>query len=345
MFMIDKVFQVGGKNVELITIKNKGNMEVKLLNYGAAIVELLVPDRNDIAENIVLTYQNLEDYIVNTPYFGATLGRTSGRIAGGKFCLDKQLYTLNTNFGVNHCHGGVRGYSHQIWSYEVIETDKETAVEFSYESYDGEENYPGQLQVKVLYTLLEDNILTIEYKAKTDKKTLCNLTNHSYFNLSGHYKRPITEQFIRIASASYLELDNKLIPTGKRIDVKGTPMEFNKRKLVGKDIDNHYEQLKIANGYDHPWLLEDSADQIEMYDAGSGRKMTISTTYPTVVVYSFNFPNSERLKSGKTAQKHDGICFETQYEPNGINTEGFNKSVLQPGESYYERTAFKFSIE
>jgi aldose 1-epimerase len=345
MFVIDKVFEVDGKDVELITIKNKSNIEVKLLNYGAAIVELLVPDRNHIVENVVLTYQNLEDYTVNAPYFGATLGRTSGRIAEGKFCLDEQLYTLNINFGVNHCHGGIRGYSHQIWSYEVLETDQETAVEFSYESYDGEENYPGQLRVKVLYTLLENNMLAIEYKAETDKKTLCNLTNHSYFNLSGNYKRGITDQFIKIASASFLELDNNFIPTGKLIDVKGTPMDFNKRKLVGKDINSHYEQLKIANGYDHPWLLEGSANQVEMYDAESGRKMTISTTYPAVVVYSFNFPDSERLKSGKTAQKHDGICFETQYEPNGINTEGLNKSILQPGESYYERTEYKFSIE
>lgn len=345
MYTIKKAFNIEDKIVELITLTNKNNMEVSLLSYGAAIVELLVPDRQNALENVVLTYQNMEDYIENPPYFGAVLGRTSGRIAGGYFYLDEQLYKLNINMGVNNCHGGVKGFSHQIWSYNIRETDKEVSVEFKYRSQDGEENYPGELAAAIVYTLSEDNTLTIEYKAETNRKTLCNLTNHSYFNLSGDYKRRVTEQYVAIASNCFLELDNNLIPTGKLIDVKDTPMDFTKRKLVGKDINTNHEQLKIGNGYDHPWLLENIQNQIEMYDAESGRKMTITTTYPCVVVYSFNYPNSEKLKNGKISQKHDGICFETQYEPNGINIEGFNKSVLQPGEQYYEKTEYKFSVE
>lgn len=344
MYSINEAFELEGRSVELITLRNGNNMEVKLLNYGAAIVELSVPDNNNAIENIVLTYQNIEDYIQNTPYFGVTLGRTSGRIKGGEFSLDGQLYTLNKNFGVNHGHGGPRGFSYQVWSYSIQETKAGTVVEFEYKSPHGEEGYPGELHAKVIYTLLEENTLIIEYSGETNKTTLCNLTNHSYFNLSGNYKRKITEQYARIASDKYLELDNNLIPTGKRIDVKNTPMDFNQSKLIGKDIGADYGQLKITNGYDHTWLLEGKAEQIELYDPVSGRKMSVTTTCPSVVVYSFNYPNNECLKADKIAQKHDGICFETQYEPNGINSEGLHKAILKPGEKYYEKTVFKFSV-
>jgi aldose 1-epimerase len=345
VFIINKAFEIEGQSVELITITNDSNMEVKLLSYGAAIVELLVPDRDNVAENVVLAYQNLEDYIQNSPYFGVTLGRTSGRIREGLFYMDEKIYKLDKNFGVNHGHGGVKGFSHRIWSYNIKEADNGIAVEFKYKSPDGEEGYPGELDTKVVYTLRHDNTLIITYEAETDKKTLCNLTNHSYFNLSGNYKSKITEQFLRINSKSFLELDNTLIPTGKQIQVKDTPMDFSSRKLIGKDIKQDYEQLKVGNGYDHPWLLEGKKDHVEMYDSRSGRKMTITSTCPSVVVYSFNFPNDEKLKYGKTAEKHDGICFETQNEPDGINSEHFNKSVLQPGEKYYEKTEFRFSVE
>jgi aldose 1-epimerase len=345
MFIISKAFDVEGKSAELITLKNMNNMEVKLLSYGAAIVELLVPDRDNKAENVVLTYQDIEDYIQNPPYFGVTLGRTSGRIAAGEFNLDGHLYKLNKNFGANHGHGGAKGFSHRLWSYSIKEADNGASIEFSYKSPDGEENYPGELDVKVIYTLRQDNSLTIEYEAESDKRTLCNLTNHSYFNLSGNYKRKTTDQSLRIASRSFLELDSNLIPTGRPIDVKDTPMDFSQRKLIGRDIEKDYEQLKIGNGYDHPWLLEGKTNQIEMYDNISGRKMNITTTYPSVVIYSFNYPSKENLKYGRAAQKHDGICFETQYEPDGINSENFNRSILQPGSKYYQKTEFKFSVE
>mgnify|MGYP000748216060 CR=1 FL=1 len=345
MFHIEKAFDVEGQSVELITITNNNNMEVKLLSYGGAMVELLVPDKENAAENIMLTYQNLEDYIENPAYFGVTVGRTSGRIRSGEFDLNGKPYKLTKNFGVNHCHGGAEGFSYRVWSYNIIEADQGTSVEFKYHSADGEESYPGNLDAKVTYTLQQDNVLTIEYKAETDKETLCNLTNHSHFNLSGNYKRNVTEQYMRITSKGFLELNNNLIPTGKVIDVKNTPMDFNLRKLIGRDIEKDYEQLKIGNGYDHPWLLEGKLNQIEMYDSVSGRKMNITTTYPSVVIYSFNYPNNESLKGGKTAEKHDGICFETQFEPDGINSERFSRSILKPGKVYYEKTEYRFSIE
>ena len=345
MYDVKKAFDVDGQSAELITITNNNNMEVKLLSYGGAIVELLVPDKENIAENIILAYQNLEDYIENPTYFGVIVGRTSGRIGSGEFNLGGKPYKLNKNFGVNHCHGGAKGFSYQVWSYNIIEADQGISVEFKYKSPEGEENYPGNLNARVTYTLQQDNTLTIEYKAETDRVTLCNLTNHSHFNLSGNYKRNVTEQEMRIASVSFLELNNNLIPTGNIIDVKDTPMDFNQRKLIGRDIEEAYEQLKITNGYDHPWLLESKTNQIEMYDSKSGRKMNITTTYPCVVVYSFNYPNNEDMKCGKTAKKHDGICFETQFEPDGINSTHFNKSILQPGRAYYEKTEYRFSVE
>lgn len=342
MYWIEKVFNKDDKEAELVTIKNKNDMEVKLLNYGATIVEMLVPDRDGNVENIVLTYENIEDYIENQPYFGATVGRTSGRIANGKFILDGKVYELNKNYGINQGHGGQKGFSFRFWDYKIVEKESETVVEFAYLSKDMEENYPGNLNVKVIYTLTSSNEFIIEYEATTDKRTICNLTNHSYFNLSGNYKRKITEQYLKVKASNYLELNGNQIPTGRLINVENTPMNFKEYKLIGRDIDSDYEQLSMVNGYDHTWVLDEGEDQIEMYDELSGRKMIITTTYPSVVIYSYNFPNNEKLKYGRIGSKYDGICFETQYEPDGINNANLNSAVLDAGEKYYERTVFKF---
>lgn len=344
MYSIESAFNVDGKEVEAIIIRNNRNMEVKLLSYGATLVELLVPDRSGNVENVVLTHGDINNYILNSSYFGATVGRTSGRIDKGKFVLDGKVYNLNKNYGVNQGHGGNKGFSFRVWDYSVSEKDNETAVQFTYYSKDMEENYPGNLMVKVTYTLSSNNELVIEYEGVTDKKTLCNLTNHAYFNLSGNYKRKVTEQYLKIKSKAYLELNQNQIPTGKFIKVKATPMEFNEFKLIGRDIEENYIQLNMTKGYDHTWILSGKNNQIEMVDKLSGRKMTISTTYPSVVVYSFNFPNNERLKQGKIGSKYDGICFETQYEPDGINNEGLNSGILDVGKKYYEKTEYKFSI-
>jgi aldose 1-epimerase len=336
--------RITDRDAALICLRNSNNIELKLMNYGASIVELLAPDREGSVENIVLTFENIKDYIKNNPYFGAVVGRTSGRIGGGSFKLSGKQYLLNRNAGINHIHGGPEGFSFRMWDYSIVEEKDKAMVEFTYVSKDMEEGYPGNLEAKVIYTLTEGNELIIEYQARSDRDTLCNLTNHSYFNLSGNYKRKVTEQYLTIKSDYFLEIDKTLVPTGKLLEVKGTPMNFNKRKLIGKDIESDYEQLRIAGGYDHPWLLSGQEAQVELYDEQSGRKMTVSTTYPCVVVYTYNSANNERLKYGKAGSRHDGICFETQYEPDGINHEGMNQAILYAGRSYNERTVFKLEV-
>ncbi|MGE5633165.1 MAG: aldose epimerase family protein [Caulobacteraceae bacterium] len=337
------VFDVDGKEVYLITLKNKNGIEVKLLNYGAAVVELLVPDREGNAENVVLTYENIEDYIKNPPYIGAVLGRTAGRIADGEFTLDGQKYQLNRNFVVSQCHGGDKGFSFKVWNYRLLEGKAKTGVEFTYLSKDMEEGYPGNLEAKVTYTLTENNELSIEYEAISDKNTLCNLTNHTYFNLSGSYKRKVTEQYLRVKAENFLESDKNLIPTGKLIKVDNTPMDFRESKLIGRDIESDYEAVRAANGYDCVLMLKDEKSQIELYDELSGRKMTVGTTYPCAVIYTYNFANGEKLKYGKTGSKYDGICFETQYEPDGINHDNFNSAILTAGSKYCHKTVFSFT--
>lgn len=336
--------RIEDKDVDLITLSNRNNVQLKLMNYGASITELLTPDRKGNLENIVLTYENTEDYIKNPPYFGVTVGRTSGRIGGGSFKLDSKHYELNRNTGSNHIHGGPAGFSFRIWDYRIIEKENSAGVEFTYFSKDMEEGYPGNLEAKIIYTLTDNNELIIEYQARSSRNTLCNLTNHSYFNLSGNYKRKITEQYLKIKSNSFLETDDNLVPTGKLLDVKNTPMDFNISKLIGRDIDSDYKPLKQAGGYDHPWLLSPGEAQVELYDEPSGRKMTINTTYPCVVVYTYNSANNEKLKYDKAGSKYDGICFETQYEPDGINHEKLNSAILSAGSSYNERTVFKLEV-
>lgn len=344
MIELSHGFHIGNQEAKEITLRNREGMIVKLLNYGAAILEILVPDKDGQCENIVLTHEYMEDYIKNPSYFGVTVGRTSGRIAQGMFTLDGERYFLEKNFGIHHGHGGRRGFSHRLWDYFIEEEGGSSRVIFQYESRDMEEGYPGNLKGEVTYTLMAKNELLIEYGAISDKNTLCNLTNHSYFNLSGDNKRKITDQILCIRSKSFLELDENLIPTGKSIPVQNTPMDFREPKKIGEVIACTHEQLKRAGGYDHPWLLEDRENQIEMIDRNSGRKLSISTTYPSVVIYSYNFPNQERLKSGRRGSKFDGICFETQYEPDGIHHRSFHSAVLNPGKAYYEKTLLKFSI-
>ncbi len=343
MILKEETLDLKGKRIKEITIENRQHMVVKLLNYGAAIVELLVPDRQGKVENVVLTHENIEDYLSNPSCFGVTIGRTSGRIANGSFSLDGKEYILVKNFGLNHGHGGLENFSHQVWDYRIEEKEACTTVHFLYTSKDMEEGYPGNLVVKVSYTLTEDSELLVEYEGFTDKKTLCNLTNHSYFNLSGNCQRKITEQKLQLQSNHFLELNENQVPTGRLIDVDHTPMDFRQLKLIGKDIGCDDIQLRRTNGYDHPWMLEGEKNQIEMIDEISGRKMTLSTTYPSVVIYSYNYSNQEKLKGGKIGSKYDGICFETQYEPDGINHEHLHKGILDVGERYYHKTVFKFS--
>lgn len=343
MIFREETIETEGRSIKAITIENSQNMLVKLLNYGAAIVELLVPDRHGRVENVVLTYEKAADYFNNPSFFGVTIGRTSGRIADGSFCLDGKKHVLEKNFGANHGHGGPKSFSHQVWDYLIDEKEDYITVSFLYTSRDMEEGYPGNLRVKASYTLTEANELFMEYEAFTDQRTLCNLTNHSYFNLSGNCKRKVTEQKLQVLSNYFLELNEKQVPTGRLLEVADTPMDFRQLKLIGEDIDSDYIQLRRTDGYDHPWLLQEQDNQIVMLDEVSGRKMSISTTYPSVVIYSYNRPNQDRLTEGKIGSKYDGICFETQFEPDGINHEHLHKGILDIGERYYHKTIFEFS--
>lgn len=344
MYCVSNVMRVEDKNVALITIENRNNIQLKLLSYGAVIVELLAPDREGNLENIVLTYRDIEDYTKNKPHFGAIIGRTSGRIGGAGFEIAGEKYQLSQNNGLNNLHGGPGGFTHRIWDYTIEEEADRAWVEFSYFSRDMEEGYPGNITVKVRYILTDENELIIEYNAETDRDTLCNLTNHSYFNLSGNYKRKVSQQYLKLKSDHYLETDSDLIPTGKLLKVKDTPMDFNEGKLIGRDIEADFPPLVNAKGYDCPWMLSDDSEQIELYDEKSGRKMTVSTTYPCVVIYTYNFADNEKLEYGKLGSKCDGICFETQYEPDGINHQGMHTAVLKAGSSYNERTVFKLEV-
>ncbi len=344
MYCIRNIIRLEDKDVCLITVSNKNNIQLKLLNYGAVMMELIAPDREGNLENIILTYEDPMDYIKNKPYFGATIGRTAGRIGGAGFTLSGEEYRLEKNDGSNQLHGGRSGFSFKLWDYKVVEEENRSSVEFTYLSKDMEEGYPGNLTARVIYTLTDDNELIIEYQAVSDRDTLCNLTNHSYFNLSGNYKRKVFEQCLTMKSDHFLETDKNLVPTGKLIEVRDTPMGFNTRKLIGRDMGEDYQPLKAANGYDCPWMLSGSSEQIELYDEKSGRRMTISTTYPCAVVYTYNFADNERLMYGKAGSKGDGICFETQYEPDGINHPGMHRAILKAGDGYNEKTVFRFAV-
>lgn len=345
---VEKTSSINGQDISIIYLENDNNISLRLMNYGAAILELLVPDKNGRAENVVLAYENIEDYCKCSTYFGMICGRTSGRIANGKFTLDGVEYMLNKNEkGITNLHGGFEGFSFKRWNYKILKNENEAAVSFSTSSPDMEEGYPGNVQVEVVYTLNNENKLKLEYRGRTDKPTLLNMTNHSYFNLSGNYKRLITDEELFINGDRYVELDDNMIGTAVK-SVKGTPMDFTAPKLIGRDINSSCLKNHPANGYDHPWLLNSTdinKSAVVLQDKASGRVMRIYTTYPSVVVYTYNYPKGELLKGGFTGEMHHAVCLETQYDPNGINYPGLNDGILRPGDEYNEKTIFKFSIE
>lgn len=346
--LVEKTSSINGKDVSIILLQNDNNFSVRLMNYGAAILELLVPDRNGRVENVVLSYENMEDYNKCSTYFGMICGRTSGRIANGQFVLDGTKYTLNKNEkGTTTLHGGFEGFSFKNWNYKTFQNENEVGVSFFTSSPDMEEGYPGNVQVEVVYTLNNKNELALEYKGVTDKATLLNMTNHSYFNLSGNYNKPITEEALFIDADRFIELDENLIGIDVK-SVKGTPMDFTEAKLIGQDINSPYLKNHAANGYDHPWLLNGrdvKRPGVILSDKSSGRVLKLYTTYPSVVVYTYNYPKNELLKGGATGNIHHAICLETQYDPNGINYIGLNDGILRPDQEYNEKTIFKFSIE
>ncbi len=340
-----------GQEITLYTMKNSQGMEVSVTNLGACIVSILVPDRDGVLADVVLGYEDAAGYEVNKPHFGGFIGRVGNRIGDATFTLDGVQYELEKNNGRNSLHGGLKGYEKYVYEAEISEEEDEGMVEFSRLSPHMEQGFPGNLDVSCSYTLTEENELLIEYFAVSDRDTLCNLTNHSYFNLAGHNSGNVLEQEVWINADAYTATTDDLIPTGELVDVTGTPMDFRVRKPIGRDIEEDYLALHQGNGYDQNFCvnLSESPDMskvAELYDPKSGRKMEVFSSLPGLQFYSGNGLNEQyHCKDGAVYEKRDGVCFETQYYPNACNIESFEGCILKKGEEYDQATIYKFSVE
>jgi len=338
-----------GQEVVIYALKNQKGMEVNIMTYGGIITSLKVPNKAGVSEEVVIGFDNLEQYTKDNPYFGALIGRFGNRIAKGKFTLDGKEYSLAINNPPNALHGGPEGFHRVIWTAEEATAGDVATLKLKYLSKDMEEGYPGNLTVFVTYTLKNDNSLDVLYEATTDKKTVVNLTQHSYFNLSGDFKKPILDHEITIDADQLVPVAATLIPTGKLTDVTNTPFDFRKPKAVGKEIEARGEQLKNGLGYDHCWVLnnQDKGDRFaaSAYDAGSGRFLEVFTDQPGIQFYSGNFLDGTLpMRNGGTYARRTGFCLETQHYPDSPNQKDFPTTVLNPGENYKTKTTFKFSV-
>ena len=336
-----------GKSVERYTLSNPSGMRVQIITFGGIITTIEVPDKNGEIQDVALGFKTLKDYEKSSPYFGALIGRFGNRIANGKFNLDGKQYSLVQNNGENHLHGGTKGFDKVIWTAEPQVINDLAQLKLSYVSKDMEEGYPGNLNVEVLYTLTTENTLEVEYKASTDKKTIINLTQHTYFNLSGDID--ILDHELMLNADAYLPVDKNLIPLGKLESVDDTPFNFKTSKIIGRDIENQHEQLKRGMGYDHCWVLNEANTGLRsaavLYHPVSGRQMEVLTDQPGIQFYSGNFldgtlsmKNSESFYGPRS-----GLCLETKHFPDSPNQPNFPSVVLNPREDFYSKTVFKFS--
>jgi len=330
-----------GAAVSLYTLTNDKGMRVKLTNYGAITVSVEVPDKNGKVADVTLGYDTLDGWLKSTSYFGATVGRYANRIAKGKFTLDGQTYTLATNNGENALHGGIKGFDKVVWNAEPIKAADSVGVKFTYLSKDGEEGYPGNLNVTVVYTLNNANEFKAEFSATTDKPTVVNLAHHTYWNLGGPAAGDILGHLMMINADKYTPVDAGLIPTGELKDVAGTPMDFTTPKTIGERI------AQVEGGYDHNYVLR-AGDPIHLaakvVDPKSGRVMEIFTDQPGVQFYSGNFLDGTVTgKGGVVYKQHYGFCLETQHFPDSPNKPEFPTVVLKPGETYVHIMIHKFS--
>jgi len=340
----------GGEQIELYSLTNKKGMEVSITNFGATVVTLKVPDRSGKAADIVLGYDTLDGYENGTSYFGATVGRYGNRIAGGKFSIDGKTYTLPKNNGENTLHGGIVGFNKRVWKAQEIASKEGESLEMTYLSADGEEGFPGNLSAKVVFTLpAERNELRIDYTATTDKDTVLNLTNHSYFNLSGEGNGDILDHVMTLHSKQFTPVDKTLIPTGELKNVGGTPMDFNSATAIGKRINENDEQLVFGKGYDHNWVLTRAGGGLSMaaeaYDPKSGRKLEVLTTEPGVQFYSGNFLDGAKGKGNKPYPQRAAFCLETQHFPDSPNHANFPSTLLKPNAVFHSQTVFRFSAK
>lgn len=338
-----------GEEVEQFTLRNKQGMEVKIITYGGRITSLRVPDKTGNFEDVVLGFDSLEQYLEENPFFGALIGRYGNRIAQGKFSLDGEEYTLARNNDENHLHGGEKGFDKVIWNVE--ESSEPNTLVLSYISEHMEEGYPGRLETTVTYTLNENNSLDVEYAATTDKKTIVNLTQHAYFNLSGDFSNTILDHKVQINANKFVPVNKDLIPTGELRSVAGTPFDFREPKAIGEEINAAHEQLERANGYDHTWVLNEQDSGMRFAASAvhpaSGRELEVFTNEPGMQFYTGNFLDGTLpLQYGEgTYDRRSGFCFETQHYPDSPNQENFPSVVLEPGETYSSKTSFRFSVK
>lgn len=336
--------QFEGKPVTEYTLSNTSGMQVSIINYGGAISKLIVPDKNGQPGDVVFGFENLEGFLQKTnPYFGGLIGRYGNRIAKARFTLDGKTYNLPANNGENSLHGGEKGFDKVYWTIEKMPGD--SSLKLTYKSPDGEQGYPGNLDVTVLYTLSAANELKIEYSAITDKPTPVNLTSHAYFNLSAGADSTILGHELMLKAAEYTPVDEALIPTGKLEEVKDGPMDFNNPKPIGRDI------TQVKGGYDHNWVLNRTGPGLELaaslYHPGSGRFMEVFTTEPGIQFYSGNFLDGTLTNTkGQTKYGlHGALCLETQHFPDGPNQPAFPSTLLKPGETYQHTCIYKFSVK
>ena len=339
-----------GEAVELFTLTNPQGIEIKAISYGGTIISLKTPDRAGNLGDIVLGFDDLQAYVDGSPYFGSLIGRYGNRIGGAGFMLEGEAYALAANDGENHLHGGLKGFDKVVWAGEGFEGDQGVGVIFRYTSPDGEEGYPGTLEMEVTYTLTSSNELVVDYRATTDKATPVNLTQHSYFNLKDAGASDILGHELMIAADGFTPVDATLIPTGEIAPVEGTPFDFTTSHTIGERIGDDHTQMVFGGGYDHNWVLNGTAAEgmtlaARVHEPTTGRTLEILTTEPAIQFYSGNFLDGTLTgKGGVVYQHRTGFCLETQHYPDSPNQPGFPSTILRPGEEYSTRTLFRFGV-
>jgi aldose 1-epimerase len=341
-----------GTAIEIFTLKNSHGMEVRTIPYGAIIVSIRVPDRDGHLDDIVIGHDRLEGYLTASRFFGAVVGRYGNRIAKGRFTLDDHTYELAVNNGPNHLHGGVKGFDKVVWQAEPFSTGVAgSGVRYHYVSADGEEGYPGRLDVQVSYTLTERNSIIVEYVATTDKATPINLTQHSYFNLAGDGARDVLEHVVQINADRYTPVDDTKIPTGELAPVAHTPFDFRTPTRIGAHIADNHPQIAIGGGYDHNFVLNRDASgaplqwAASVFEPTTGRLLTVSTTEPGLQLNSGNsLDGTITGKAGHVYRARYGLCLETQHFPDSPNQPSFPSTILRPGQTFRSRTDFEFGI-
>jgi len=337
-----------GALVKLLTLSNGRGMEVKITNYGGIVTSIKVPDRIGRVSDVVLGHDTLEGYLRRSRYFGAIIGRHANRIAGGRFALNGAVHSLAQNNGENHLHGGIRGFDKVVWEAKVINGGDGVGLELEYLSKDGEEGYPGNLRARVVYVLTEKNELHIKYFSATDKDTVVNLTNHSYFNLAGD--GTVLGHELLLNADQFTPVGKGLIPTGEVRSVCNTPMDFTRSNSIGARIDQNYEQLELAGGYDHNFILRGNGKALKpaakIHEPVTGRVLEVFTTQPGIQFYSGNLLDGSIIgKGGRVYGKHAGCCLETQHFPDSPNQPSFPTTILKRSQRYEHATVFRFSVE